>query len=305
MNNINSGEVFESLVAMRSQGRPVVLVTVISKEGHGPAAPGAKMVVGADGRIAGTIGGGNLEYLAVKKAQELLAAAHPEPLYEVYDVGANDEVCSTLAAPTGGKGTGAHSDVCDETCAKRPRAERAQATGMICGGRASLFFERYGGGENMVVFGAGHIGCALARALPGLGYGLTVIDSRKEYIEGFPGAARSICHDYGQSFEGLAIPPNPWVVIATHTHTLDYAVLEQVYKARWNPRYIGLVASRKKRALFLSRLREAVPDADTSMLYMPAGLDIGGTGPDEIVISILSEIQSLRFNRTILRHMRD
>jgi len=275
VSNINSGEVFETLAAMRNQGRAVMLVTVISKEGHGPAAPGAKMVVGAEGRIAGTIGGGNLEYMATHKAQDLLASAHPAPLYEVYDIGANDEV------------------------------QNAQATGMICGGRASLFYERCSAGENLVVFGAGHIGCALARALPGLGFTLTVVDSRKEYIENFEGAISAICHDYGQSFAGLTLPPNPWVVIATHSHKLDYTVLEQVFKAGWKPRYVGLVASRKKCALFLPRLLEAVPDADTSVLYMPAGLDIGGTGPDEIAISILSELQALRFGKQNLKHMRD
>jgi xanthine dehydrogenase accessory factor len=276
MSNIHSGEVFETLAAMRSQGRAVVLVTVISKEGHGPAAPGAKMVVSAEGRIAGTVGGGNLEYIAVHRAQKLLtAAAHPDPLYEVYDVGADDKV------------------------------QDAQATGMICGGSASLFYERYSAGENLVVFGAGHIGCALARALPGLGYTLTVVDSRKEYIENFEGAASAICHDYGQSFADLTLPPDPWIVIATHSHKLDYTALEQVFKAGLRPRYVGVVASRKKRDLFFAQLLNAVPDADTSIVYMPAGLDIGGTGPDEIAISILSELQALRFGKQNLKHMRD
>jgi xanthine dehydrogenase accessory factor len=189
---------------------------------------------------------------------------------------------------------------------------------MVCGGRASLFYECYGTGESLVLFGAGHIGRALARLLPGLGYRLTVIDSREEYVQGFAEAVGQagarfphacVCHAYDTSFADLKLPQNSWVVIATHSHAFDYQVLEQclkdcVFKDGVQAQYIGVVASRKKRDKFFAQLKEAVPNADTSMIYMPAGLDIGGTGPEEIALSLMSELQALRFGRAGHRHMR-
>jgi xanthine dehydrogenase accessory factor len=277
MSSIKYDDVLESLAEQRQRRQAVVLVTVISKEGHGPAAPGVKMLVGADGRIAGTVGGGALEYKAVHTAQAMLSAAQADPLYETYDFGAEGEMLDP----------------------------NAQTTGMICGGTASLFYERYSTGENLVVFGAGHIGRALARLLPGLGYNLTVIDSRREYIESFEGAAKCVCHEYTKSFADLSLQSNLRIIIATHSHDYDYQVLEQVMRACVYPQYVGVVASRKKRDLFFTRLKEAVPSADTSVIYMPAGLDIGGVTPEEIALSIASELSALRYSKSILKHMRE
>jgi xanthine dehydrogenase accessory factor len=289
VNELNE-DILDTLAALRRQGQALVLVTVVAKEGHGPAAPGAKMLVAADGRRSGTIGGGALEHIAIKKAQGLILSK-TATLYEVYDFGAEGQAGEQAAAPG------------------------AQATGMVCGGRASLFYEYYGAGESLVLFGAGHIGRALARLLPGMGYSVTVIDSRKDYIESFAEAVRQnggslpglqcVCHEYGKSFAGLALPENSRVVVATHSHDLDYQVLEQVFKARLAVRSVGVVASRKKRDKFFAQLKEAVPDADTSLVYMPAGLDIGGTGPEEIALSLVAELQALRYGRTGHKHMRD
>jgi xanthine dehydrogenase accessory factor len=339
--SVLESDVLESLAALRRQGQAAVLVTVISKEGHGPATPGAKMLVSDQGRIAGTIGGGALEHIATRKARDLLGAVSADAtLCETYNF--NNENAAYAAAETSDRAGSDTSGDNAQTAANGDSAranssaggavfrdasaqqatgsdqaalalsagsagsqQPAQATGMVCGGRASLFYERYGAGENLILFGAGHIGRALARRLPGLGYTLTVSDSRGEFIESFEGASRRICHDYGKPFAELFLPQNPWIVIATHSHDLDYQALEQVFRAQVNPRYVGVVASRKKRDLFFARLREAVPGANTSAVYMPAGLDIGGTGPEEIALSIMSELQALRYSRCVLKHMRD
>jgi len=291
----NSGDVLEALAEFQRRGEAVVLITVIAKEGHGPATPGAKMLVAEGGRAAGTVGGGAVEHIAIHKAQELLRLPDPAPLYEVYDFGADEEIVTQsglMDAAPGGAGS--------------------QATGMVCGGRASLFYECYGTGESLFVFGAGHIGRALARFLPGLGYRLTVVDSREEYARSFAEAvgpsaslARAVHHAYDTSFADLNIPKNSWIIIATHSHAFDYQVLEQCLKADIQFRHIGMVASRKKRDKFFAQLRETVPNADTSLVYMPAGLDIGGTGPEEIALSLVSELQVLRYGRAGHKHMRD
>lgn len=276
MENRPTGDAIDEFVRIRSEGRDAVLVTVIAKEGHGPAEVQAKMLVLSEGRIAGTVGGGALELLAITKAQALLSERRGGVI-EKYDLTAEGQLADEKLTPTG----------------------------MVCGGSVSLFYEYHGCGGQLVVFGAGHIGRALARALPGLGYHLTVIDSRPEYVENFAGAETVICHDYGTSFAGLRVPDNAWVVIATHSHALDYQVLEQVFRAGWKTRYVGVVASRSKRDRFFGDLVKAVPDADTSRVFMPCGLNIGGTLPEEIAISILAEIQSLRYEKGGQAHMRD
>ena len=270
-----TNEVFEEFLRLKQQGRDTVLVTVVAKEGHGPAIVQTKMVVTADGRAAGTVGGGAIELIAIRKSQELLLA-RAVGLLEKYDLTADGTM-----------------------------APEATKTGMVCGGSVTLFYEYHGSGDKLVVFGAGHIGRALARALPGLGYRLTVIDSRPDFIETFEGAEEAICHDYAQSFSGLAIPDDAWIIIATHSHALDYQVLEQVFRAGWKARYVGVVASRSKRDRFFAQLRAAVPDADTTDVYMPCGLNIGGTMPEEIAVSILAEMQALRYGKPGQAHMRD
>ena len=276
MQNQPTGDTIADLIRVRGEGRDSVLVTVIAKEGHGPAIVQTKMLVTAEGRVSGTVGGGAIELMAIKKAQALLTECRGG-IIEKYDLTAD------------GQSAG-------------PNVTR---TGMVCGGSVTLFYEYHGYGEQLVVFGAGHIGRAFARALPGLGYRLTVVDSRPEYIETFEGAESAICHDYAVSFSGLAIPQDAWVVIATHSHALDYQVLEQVYQAGWKTRYLGVVASRSKRDRFFGDLAKAVPDADTSRVFMPCGLNIGGTLPEEIVISILSEMQSVRYGKSGHAHMKD
>ena len=305
--NKNSGDALDTLAELRRRGEAAVLITVIAKEGHGPAAPGAKMVVTAGGRAAGTIGGGALEYIAIRKAREFLAVSASAPVYEVYDFGADEELALQKgAAPEIAQDTDARSRL-------TAFSPGAQSTGMACGGRASVFYECFGTGENFVLFGAGHIGRALARLLPGLGYKLTVIDCREEYVRSFAEASgaggasslRAVQHAYDTSFADLRLPPNSWIVIATHSHAFDYSVLEQCLRADVRARYIGVVASWKKRGNFFAQLKEAVPGADTSPVYMPAGLDIGGTGPEEIALSIMAEMQALRFGHAGQKHMRD
>ena len=270
-----TNEVFEEILKLRQQGRDLVMVTVVAKEGHGPAIVQTKMLVTADGRAAGTVGGGAIELIAIRKAQELLKAREGG-LLEQYDLTADGSM-----APDGTK------------------------TGMVCGGSVTLFYEYHGVGDRLVVFGAGHIGRALARILPGCGYRLTVIDSRPDFIETFEGAEEAICHDYAVSFAGLASPEDAWIVIATHSHALDYQVLEQVFRAGWKTRYVGVVASRSKRDRFFGQLREAVPGAETANVHMPAGLNIGGSMPEEIAVSILAEMQALRYGKGGQAHMRD
>ena len=121
----------EALGELRAAGTPCVVVVVTDVQGSAPREPGTRMIVSA-GRLAwGTIGGGNLEHQAIEHASGLLAAG----------AGTSETVVYPLA----------------------------DKTGQCCGGQVTLFFETYLWKRNTVaIFGAGHVGQALAGLAPWL-----------------------------------------------------------------------------------------------------------------------------------------
>lgn len=265
--------VFRAVVAARERGDEAMLVTVVEKEGSGPAEPGAKMLVGADGGTLGTVGGGALELLATRRALGLLAAQSSAHLR--YALGDGDAV------------------------------EGEEPTGMLCGGRAALFFEYLGQPLRVILYGAGHVGQALARALAPLGAYVTAIDPRPEVLAQVPEARRAVAGDYVEALGEAGVRPGGYHVIATPGHASDYQVLRALLAGDLAPRYVALVASRRKAASLLERLREEAGDVDTSALYTPAGLDLGGSSPAAIALSIAAEIQAVHHGRHGHAHLRD
>jgi len=118
-------DIYKKIVAIRDKGEDAALVTIVSTGGSTPRQEGAKMLVKADGSIIGTIGGGNLENLAIKEALKVIQKGQPKHLE--YHLEADGE------------------------------------TGMICGGDVKLFIEPILSTPTIYVFGGGHIGLALAK----------------------------------------------------------------------------------------------------------------------------------------------
>ena len=265
--------VFRAVVAARERGDEAMLVTVVEKEGSGPAEPGAKMLVRADGSTLGTVGGGALEHLATRRALGLLAVQ--SSAYLRYCLGDGDAV------------------------------EGEEPTGMLCGGRAALFFEYLGQPLRVYLYGAGHVGQALARALRPLGAYVTAIDPRPEVLAQLPEARRTVPQDYVEALAGEAVLPGGYHVIATPGHASDYEVLRALLTGDLAPRYVALVASRRKAASLLERLREEAGDVDTGALYTPAGLDLGGSTPAAVALSIAAEIQAVHHGKRGHAHLRD
>lgn len=266
-------EIYERILEVRKKGEEAVLVTVVEKEGSTPAPPGTKMLVQADGTTLGTVGGGALERLAFTKALELLEQQNSALVR--YTLWGEDQV---------GEG---------------------EATGMICGGRVALFFEYLGYAARAYLFGAGHVGQAVARYLRGLRWFVTVIDERQGFAANVSGVNRAITANYASALTDESLPAGGFYVIATPSHDSDYLVLKRILLSTWHPRYVGLVASRRKAAEFRERLAADLgKDLDLSLLYAPVGLDLGGRSPDEVALSIVAEMQALRYGKTGHKHMR-
>ncbi len=265
-------DIYKKVSELIHGGKDGVLVTVVNKEGEGPALSGNKMLVYEDGSSIGTVGGGNLEYMAVEKAKKLMLSG--ENALEVYDL-SHEERSGTK-------------------------------TGMHCGGKATLFFETLIHQKKVYIFGAGHIGMALFELLEKLNLNVTLVDDRKEMIDSVEKEGEKVHADFGRYMDETTFTKEPFFVLATYQHQHDSKILNKIFKSNIKTPYIGIVASKKTREELISDLvKEVGENTDLSDLYSPVGLDIGGTdNPWEIALSIAAEIQAIRYGKEA-KHLRD
>jgi len=251
-----------ALGALAETGTPAVLVTVLEIKGSTPREAGAKMVVTAESS-QGTIGGGHLEFKAVELARELLAAQVAEP------AGAATPVLRRFAL--------------------------GPSLGQCCGGEAALLFEpvlppRF----QVALFGAGHVGKALAKLLADLPCRVTWIDSRAEAFPAeIPANAAVELTDLPEQ-EVADLPHESYVLVMTHSHALDLRIVERALR-RADLRYVGLIGSRTKRARFLRRLalRGLAPE-EIARLTCPIGIaGVAGKRPAEIAIAVAAQLLQL------------
>lgn len=162
---------------------------------------------------------------------------------------------------------------------------------MICGGIVTLFYEYLPAAPIIYIMGLGHVGCALSALMKNLGWRVVGAD--------YQPAAR-----FQEIIQEGRTESDCFVLVAGFSHQEDYAILEAIYRAGWQPCYIGLLASKKKYDFLAARLIEELGDAiDLSILHAPAGLDIGGRQPPEIALSIAAELQAIRYGKARRRRL--
>ena len=143
----------------------------------------------------------------------------------------------------------------------------------------------------LLILGAGHIALPLATMAKILGYEVTVVDDRPSFANStrFNTADTIICNDFEGALEGITINPQTFVVIITRGHRYDKVCLRKVINQP--AAYIGMIGSRKRvKALIAELEEEGVPIELLQKLYSPIGLKIGAETPEEIAVSILSEL---------------
>ncbi len=253
------GSWIEALDQHRRAGRPCAMVVVVGVRGSAPRESGARMLV-AGGRIVwGTIGGGNLEHLALARAGELLAAG------------------------------GARAE-----SAEFPLGERA---GQCCGGEVTLFFETFPWlRRRVVVFGAGHVAQALGGLAPWLDADLVLIDPRAAAeLHPTPPSERPyelLLVDAPEA-EVEALPSDALVVVMTHDHALDEEIVERALRRGVFP-YLGLIGSERKWARFRRRLAaRGLTEAELDRVRCPIGLVRGSKAPHAIALSVAAELASV------------
>src|SRR5205814_444653 len=255
-------EVFAAVADALERGEAAALVTIVSTRGSTPQRVGAKMLVFADGRIVGTIGGGCYENDAFGKAREAIRTRKPQLVhYELDD-------------------------------------DFAQETGLICGGQMDVYIEPIEPSSELYIVGAGHVGFHLARVAQEVGFNVHVVDDREKFAnaERFPTAAEIVVDDIPAWIARTNLPPHAYAVIVTRGHTNDLEALRAL--APRELRYLGLIGSRAKVARIYDQLVEDKMSADTlKQVHAPIGLDIGAVTPQEIAVSILAELIAVKHGK--------
>jgi xanthine dehydrogenase accessory factor len=216
------------------------------------------MLVFADGRTVGTIGGGCYENDAIGKAR--LAITDGRSSVVLYDL--NDDF--------------------------------AQETGLICGGRMDVHIDPLQPDPHLYIVGAGHVGHELARVAGAAGFKLHVIDDREKFAnaERFP-AADVVVDAIPDWLHRTTFPASAYVVVLTRGHQHDLDAMRAL--AARDLKYLGLIGSRAKVArIFDLLLAEGMPPECLERARAPIGLDIGAVTPAEIAVSILAELIAVR-----------
>jgi xanthine dehydrogenase accessory factor len=243
-----------------------IVCELTAVRGSSPRAQGTFMLVGP-ATLYGTIGGGALEYLVIEHARRLIGSGRAA---EAMDVPLGPEI---------GQCCGGRVEVkLDYVDGARRRALSAQ----VAAEDAAL--------PHVFVFGAGHVGRALARILAILPVQLEVIDTRRDEIELLPAEIRGRAVAMPEAVVRAA-PPGSSYVILTHDHALDFLIAQEAL-ARADSPYIGMVGSRTKRARFASWFKAEGGDAAAlTRLVLPIGQQgLGDKRPEVIAALAAAEI---------------
>jgi len=163
------------------------------------------------------------------------------------------------------------------------------------GGGVELFVEPVLSDPVLYIFGGGHVSAQIIPLAARVGFKVEVIDDRPEFADPakFPDAAK--VHQY--AFEGvlgeIPVDESSFLVIVTRGHIHDKTVLEQCLRTK--AKYIGMIGSRRKKAMIYERLlEEGFTKSDLDRVHAPIGLDIGAETPEEIAVSIVAELIQVR-----------
>jgi xanthine dehydrogenase accessory factor len=163
---------------------------------------------------------------------------------------------------------------------------------------ARVMFERVEPEPHVVVCGAGHVGASLARLAHAVGYRVTLLDDRAEFVarERFPEQEIELVSaaNWTEPFKGIiGTGRGVSVAVVTRGHNEDEECMKAVLSAR--PDYVGMIGSRRRTNIVLARLREAGFDEELlKQVRAPIGLDIGAVSPEEVALSVLAEIVAHR-----------
>lgn len=324
---ISDQRLLAALTAELHAGRPAALASLLATRGSMPRHEGARMLGLADGTWVGTVGGGNIELIAQRRSTEFLAAASsagekPAPATapaaslewmthkkNAMACGGDALLAMRLVMPSelpviaqleellacGGVGWLEEDWSDSQSPSWRLRGEK-DAPSCACDvptwdESACRYVEPVGPEPVCHIFGGGHVGQALVPVLASVGFRVDVMDDRPGICDPalFPQAEAVTCGAFEDLDSLVHVSSRDYVVVLTHGHKGDAAVLERVLPHR--PAYVGCIGSRKKAGFVHQALAEAgIPKELAATVHLPIGEDILAVTPAEIAVSIAAQL---------------
>lgn len=260
--------IYQNIVKLMEKNISFAIASIIESKGSTPRHIG-KMIVKIDGSIIGTVGGGPAEFFIIQEAVKAIEAGQSKVANYILN------------------------------------AEHENGLNMNCGGELTVFIEIVMAKPKLILIGAGHVGQATARIGESVGYQIIVIDDRTNYADEnmYPMASAIYLSDTIDSAiekamsareEGKqVIDSTSYIVIATKD--ADGSALRKIINC--DAAYVGMIGSKRKVKLLLEDIaKEGISQDKLNQVYAPIGLDIGSETPEEIAVSIMSEIMKVRSN---------
>ena len=250
--------IYQALAELEQTREPAALCTVVKSSGSTPRHTGSKMLVYADGRFIGTVGGGDLEHRVMDEAWMSLADGEPRHLH--YNM-----------------------------------SDPARGDVGVCGGQVEVFVEPILPPPLLVVIGAGHVGKAVAHLAKWLGFRVAVSDDRAEFCnaETVPDADEFHPVTMNKLPKNLPIDKRTYLVLTTRGSSVDAAGLAPLLDSP--AAYIGVIGSKRRWATTVKALKKkGVSEAKIARVHSPIGLELQAETPEEIAVSIMAEVLMVR-----------
>ena len=249
--------IYSKIEDLRSVGKKAALCIVISTSGSTPRKIGAKMLVFEDATIFETIGGGSIEKDVIDHAVEVIKDGIP--LIKKYKL--------------------------------------EEDLKMKCGGSMDVYIEPLNIFKKLFIFGAGHIGKAVAKFARELEFDVTLFDSREGIFNSneFDGY-KCICNEYRKAIDDAAFDKDTFVVIVTPKHEFDETVLKKVVLK--HHAYVGMIGSTRKVGIIKKNLldEKIISQEEIEKINSPIGIPFNAETPNEIAVSIVAKLIDVRNN---------
>jgi xanthine dehydrogenase accessory factor len=251
-------EIYKRVRETIEHGERAALAIVIRTHGSVPRREGSKMLVFPDGRIEGTVGGGELENRVISESLGALGDSRTRVLhYSLNDLGDGDPG--------------------------------------VCGGEVEVFVEPIGPSPTIVIVGGGHVGKAVGHLAHWLGFRVVVSDDRPEFAtsEANPDADEVILCPMAEIPERVQINPSTYIMLTTRGVSTDVGGLPALMGTP--AAYLGVIGSRRRWELCVKELKQmGVPQEKIDRVTSPMGLELNAETPEEIAVSMMAEIILLR-----------
>ena len=239
---------------LSSAGTATALCTIIETKGSTPRKAGSKMIVCRDATTFGSVGGGKLELQVTEDA--LASIESGAAVLKTYSTGEDND--------------------------------------MHCYGECSVFIDPLPVKNPLIIFGAGHVGHALARLAVNYGFQISMVDHREEIIDQLDiDGIQIIRKEHVAAAKELESDENTFIVVCTPSHAFDEEVC--LHCAGKPHAYLGMMGSKNKVALAKPHFKEnGLSKKAIEEIDMPIGVPINCETPEEIAVSILARLIDLK-----------